>query len=386
MTSDIRAVVRCDLGAIISGSVSDSYVQNAGLIYTKGTLVLQGSAYVPVGRPVSIDYTVAGGGEYTIPRELFVLSSSANAYTNQVTVSIGCRLTMLQEVVPKPEAGDITILNPDILRCKNGNPKSAFPQPMMAQEIVNYCAEQLGITCNSNLVNPYLVKEFDLTGGYLDLIGRLLLSESRVGYCTSGSSIQTRDLNSLQDDRSTVGSDKIISWEPVNSGQIAPDRAISPYIHKVLEVYKPEDVLWEEDEFEGTEEVVVIRSAVPQPNDDEGNPVAPVPVFREVLWTPCWKSTTTYGDPIDLTDLCKPSTKPDLSNSVIEKVKRRGKFWVLLQQIIVHNYCLLRLSQTLTSMERHTQKNIMNTMITADQLSTQQFKNCLSFHLRANSN
>ena len=46
---------------------------------------------------------------------------------------------------------------------------------MMAQEIVNYCAEQLGITCNSNLVNPYLVKEFDLTGGYLDLIGRLLL-------------------------------------------------------------------------------------------------------------------------------------------------------------------------------------------------------------------
>ena len=54
MTSDIRAVVRCDLGAIISGSVSDSYVQNAGLIYTKGTLVLQGSAYVPVGRPVQL--------------------------------------------------------------------------------------------------------------------------------------------------------------------------------------------------------------------------------------------------------------------------------------------------------------------------------------------
>ena len=340
MKSDIRAKVYTSLGRVISGSVSDSYVQNAGLVFTKGTLVLQGAAYAPVGTPVSITYDLAESDGYSVPRALYVLSSSANAFTNQTTVSLGCRLTMLAEVVPKPEAGDLTILNPDIVRCQNGNPKSAFPQPMMAQDVAKYCCDQLALGFTFELFNPYMVREFDLTGGYLDLLGRLLLSESIVGYCAEGTELKTKSLTNLNEGGSTLYNANIISWEPVNSGQIAPDRAISPYIHKLLEKYDPEEVLWEEDEFTGTEEAVVIRSAIPQPDDDEGNPQPPIPVVREVIWTPYWKTITEYGEPVDLTDLCKPSTTPDLSNSVIKKVKEERQ----VLGVTATDYCAQLLS------------------------------------------
>jgi hypothetical protein len=97
MTVDIRAIVRCSLGELISASVSDDYIQGSGLIKTKGSCEISGLISPAVGSIVTFTYTKSGIVR-NVPRKLRVLSSFADPYRRTTKVELGCKLTYLQDL------------------------------------------------------------------------------------------------------------------------------------------------------------------------------------------------------------------------------------------------------------------------------------------------
>ena len=53
MAVDIRATVTCSLGTLISGSISDDYIQGNGLIRTRGSAVISGTITPALGTVVT---------------------------------------------------------------------------------------------------------------------------------------------------------------------------------------------------------------------------------------------------------------------------------------------------------------------------------------------
>ena len=56
MTVDIRARVFCSLGPVISGELSDSFVQEDGVVRTRGQVVLNGIYQPKRGSLVKLGY------------------------------------------------------------------------------------------------------------------------------------------------------------------------------------------------------------------------------------------------------------------------------------------------------------------------------------------
>ena len=72
---DSRAKITCNLGEVISGGIGDNYLQNSGLVFTKGQLTLAGVSTPQIGSEVTISYEMADGATGSIPRNLRVLSA-----------------------------------------------------------------------------------------------------------------------------------------------------------------------------------------------------------------------------------------------------------------------------------------------------------------------
>ena len=144
---DSRATITCNLGEVISGGVSDSYLQNAGLVFTRGQITLAGVKTPAIGSQVTINYQMNDGSSGKIPRSLLVLSSFADPFRQTTEVSLGCKLTYLDGVMPVPslEDGQAAYLRPRQLECLNGLEKSAFVPPIFADDVYKYCTEKLGI-------------------------------------------------------------------------------------------------------------------------------------------------------------------------------------------------------------------------------------------------
>lgn len=101
MAVDIRAVVTCSLGDLISGNISDDYIQSNGLIKTKGSVELKGVLTPVVGTAVTFSYS-RDGITTTVPRKLRVLSSFADPFRQVTKVELGCMLVYKADVTPAP--------------------------------------------------------------------------------------------------------------------------------------------------------------------------------------------------------------------------------------------------------------------------------------------
>ena len=167
---DSRAVITCNLGEVISGGVSDSYLQNSGLVFTRGQLTLAGISTPAIGSDVEISYQMNDGASGSIPRSLVVLSAFADPFRGTTEVSVGCKLTYLDGVMPVPslENGEAAYVGPRQLECLNGLPSSAFAPPIFASQLYSYCINKLGLTsgfANGNLTGTYMMEKYDLTQG-----------------------------------------------------------------------------------------------------------------------------------------------------------------------------------------------------------------------------
>ena len=310
---DSRAEVTCNLGEVIQGGISDSYLQNSGLVMTRGQLTLVGIQTPAIGSEVTISYRMSSGASGSIPRSLVVLSAFADPFRETTEVSVGCLLTYLDGVMPVPslEDGSAAYTGPRQLECLNGLTPTAFVPPIFADQLFNYCCGKLGLTGGTTLSGTYMMDKYDLSGGYVSAIGNLLMSEGKVGYVTGTKTLTVIDLG--RDPQGGVGltTDEIIDVSSVNSGEQPASIVIVPYIDKKLEQYQPEEARWDEVETVGDQESVTLAY-------DGGS--------KTVTHAPSTKTITEYGEPVSLTDQCelKNGGFGDLSDTVVKTTTTRS--------------------------------------------------------------
>lgn len=238
MTLDIRAKVFCDKGPVISGGFSDDHVQGTGLIRTRGEVVLDGLVNLRPGDTIRLGYE-KGGRTVRIPRALRVLSSFADPFRRQTTVSVGCMLTMLETL--RENKQQIAAEDEE----NGGIPCEEFgkiPVNITFTFIANTCLTALGLTLRGNwgLVGSVAVESFDYSAGYVQILSDVLYSQSKVGYLDAEEALVVVDLDKITGTAPVFDEDDVIDVSPIRSGDIPPDVVLVDYSYNRFKQPDPE--------------------------------------------------------------------------------------------------------------------------------------------------
>ena len=250
MTIDVRAKITSNLGPVISASISDDYIQGNGLIKTGGSCVIKGKITPSVGDIVTFQYAKSGITR-TVPRTMRVLSSFTDPFRSITTISLGCKLTYLQDIKDpiKWEALD----DPENAE---RDPEEIATIPINASSIMNECLSALGLSATSNpLTNKFSIAEFDFGSGYVSVLNDLLVSESYCGYLNLSEQLVVVNLQTVSDSGPIITSGDLIDVGPINVGELPGDSVVVSY--STLKLKAPED--------EGIDD--------PDSDPDEGNSV-----------------------------------------------------------------------------------------------------------------
>lgn len=252
MVSEIRANVTCSLGVLISGSLSDDYLQGVGLVKTRGEIELAGIATPAMGTVVTFSYT-KGGVTRTIPRTMRVMSSFADPYRRTTKVQLGCKLTYFSdleepinwEALDDPENAELTEEDQEIVTI-----------PIYAKSIAAKCCEELGLDPApvSVLTNKFSIAEFDFSGGYVQILSDLLVSESYCGYLNASEDLVLIDLSEEGGTGPVLSQGQIIDHGPIGVGQLPGEAVVVEY--STLKLRSPDEtidgaddeLLWEYNE------------------------------------------------------------------------------------------------------------------------------------------
>lgn len=245
MTLDIRAKVFCDKGPVISGGFSDDHVQGTGLIRTRGEVVLNGLVNLRPGDTIRLGYE-KGGRTTRIPRALRVLSSFADPFRRQTTVSVGCKLTMLETL--RENKQQIAAEDEE----NGGIPCEEFgkiPINITFTFIANTCLTALGLTLRGNwgLVGSVAVESFDYSAGYVQILSDVLYSQSKVGYLDAEEALVVVDLAEITGTAPVFDEDDVIDVSPIRSGDIPPDVVLVDYSYNRFKAPDPDELDNEEE-------------------------------------------------------------------------------------------------------------------------------------------
>ncbi len=245
MTIDIRAKVFCDKGPVISGGFSDDHVQGTGLIRTRGDIVLEGLVNLRPGDKIQIGYE-RHGRVIRVPRALRVLSSFADPFKRVTSVSVGCKLSMMEGL--RENNIKLAAEDPD----NAGIPCAEYgkiPVNISFKEIANECLRRLRIPLRVPLtIGGSVVREaFDYSQGYVAILSDLLYSQSKVGYLDADEQLIVVDLANLTGASPVFGVDDVIDLSPIRSGELPADTVLVEYNYMRLK--KPD-----KDEVNTTQE------------------------------------------------------------------------------------------------------------------------------------
>jgi len=248
----IQAKVYCNLGRVISGQFADDYVQDSGLMKTRGSVDLDGIFTIEVGQKVEFAF-LKDGNLSRIPRTLRVLSSYADPFTKVTKVSLGCLLTYLSDV-RKPQQVDSADEDPEsrmkVLAFSDPLGGLAIPEiyrPIVggfitAGFMLESLLTELNITSGTiPLENKYTKTEEDVTGPFLDKVADLLKSECFYGYLDENEELQAIDLNDL--DNSTgpvIEGEDLLSVDRIGSGELPGQAVYVRYQTRRLKSPEPE--------------------------------------------------------------------------------------------------------------------------------------------------
>jgi hypothetical protein len=258
MAIDIRATVTCSLGTLISGSISDDYLQGSGLVKTRGSCEISALITPAVGTVVTFSY-VKGGVTRSIPRKLRVLSSFADPFRRTTKVELGCKLTYLSDLKDRldwtafddPENAALTEADAEIITI-----------PIRASSIMTKCLTEIGITASSSpLTNQFSIPEFDFSPGYVQILSDLLVSESYFGYLDTSEVLQVRNLAVGAGTGPVFTSADIVDLGPIGVGQLPGEAVTVSYSTLKLrnsatdegpsnEIPAPPDPVTEPEEYE----------------------------------------------------------------------------------------------------------------------------------------
>lgn len=244
MTLDIRAKVFCDKGTVISGGFSDDHVQGTGLIRTRGEVVLDGLVTLLPGDTISLGYE-KGSYVVNIPRALRVLSSFADPFRRQTTVSVGCKLTLLEN------------LRENIVQSAEDDPANEgipceelarMPINMSFNFIASTCLAALGIVTEAplSLEGSVAIGSFDYSAGYVQILSDILYSQSKVGYLNASEQLAIVDLSYFSGTIPVYDEDDVIDVSPIRSGDIPADVVLVEYSYNRFKKPDPDEVLDEE--------------------------------------------------------------------------------------------------------------------------------------------
>lgn len=262
MAIDIRAKVICNLGDLISASVSDDYIQGSGLIKTTGSCELNGIYSPSFGTNVTFSY-IKNGIERKIPRTLKVISSFADPFRRRTTVQLGCPLTYMQDAKEpiKWQAFDDP-LNTGF----EENDQSIVVVPIFASSIANECLFRIGLSGSTGLSNAFSISEFDFSSGYVNILSDLLVSECRCGYVDGNETFQTFKIDNNAGQASLILESDLIDIGPIGVGQPPGDSVVVTYSSLKLKSPDPDESEqevanrnWEEEKTEGAEQEVVLE-------------------------------------------------------------------------------------------------------------------------------
>ncbi len=224
---DIRASVYCSLGEVLSGSFSDTYAQGAGLIKTRGQVVLAGIYRPETATVVEFAWTRDNIAS-RLPRRLRVLSSFSDPYARTTTVQLGCLLSYYDNRKPAPTVNPTSqAANPDVT-CEVWQQANIG---ISASYVLTQCLTALGITAVTNpLTNHFSRSEFDLGAGYVSVIDSLLQSEGYLGYLNESEQLVIRDLatNGIETGP-VVNNNSIITLGPIGVGELPGDGVFVRY-------------------------------------------------------------------------------------------------------------------------------------------------------------
>lgn len=224
MPVDIRATVSCSLGTVISGSISDEYVQGTGLIKCSGSVVISGIITPAVGTAVTFSYTKSGVTR-SIPRKLRVLSSFADPFRRTTSVELGCKLTYLSD---KRDSIDWTAFDDDENTLTEDDAK-IITIPIRAQAVAKKCMDELGITGAFTLTNQFSIAEFDLSPGYVQVLSDLLVSESLCGYLDANEALQVFSLDQAGGTGPVLDAAQLVDIAKIGSGQLPGEAVVVSY-------------------------------------------------------------------------------------------------------------------------------------------------------------
>jgi hypothetical protein len=234
----IQAKVYCNLGRVISGQFADDYVQDSGLMKTRGSVDLDGIYTIEVGQKAEFAF-LKDGNLSRIPRTLRVLSSYADPFTSVTKVSLGCLLTYLSDV-RKPQQVDAGPEEDPEARFKirafldpvGGGAIPLDRRPAVggfitAGFMLQSLLTELGLAAASiPLENKYTKTEEEVTGPFVDKVADLLKSECFYGYLDEDEVLQAINLNDLSTSTGPVieGED-LLSVDRIGSGEL-PGQAV----------------------------------------------------------------------------------------------------------------------------------------------------------------
>ncbi|NBO39398.1 hypothetical protein EBU99_12530, partial [bacterium] len=237
MTLDIRGNVFCDKGPVIRGGFSDDHVQGTGLVKTKGEIVLSGLVLLRPGESIKIGYEKQGRVN-RIPRALRVLSSFADPFRRETTVSVGCKLTMLENFRESRKTDVAEVVDYLEVDCKTVND---IPLNIPISHIIAQCLASLGLSTTGVYVPGSLaVESFDFGSGYVNILSDILYSNSLIGYLNENEVLVVSGLYSSGS--SPVLDEKdVIDVFPIRSGEIPASTVIVNYNYNRFTPPKPEE-------------------------------------------------------------------------------------------------------------------------------------------------
>jgi len=292
MAIDIRAIVNCSLGTLISGSISDDYIQGSGLVKTKGSVEISGTITPAIGTVVTFNY-VKGGVTRSIPRKLRVMSSFADPFRRTTQVELGCKLTYLSDL---KDPVDWDAFDDPANAAYDADDARIVTLPIYASNVMSKCLAELGITASSSpLTNKFSIAEFDFGAGYVPVLNDLLVSESYCGYLDTNEVLQIFALDQDAGTGPVFTASDIADLGPIGVGQL-PGEAVT-VSYSTLKLKNPDDdadgtdrLNWEEDETIGLPTTVRVEN----PFFDSNPFPFPVPQYFEYIYIPRSKTITVY--------------------------------------------------------------------------------------------
>lgn len=227
MAVDLRAIVTCNLGPLISGNIADGYIQGNGLVLVRGNVEISELITPAVGTAVTVTYKV-NGGKRNIPRKLRVLSSFADPFRRTTQVELGCKLTYLSDLREKLKWDAFD--DPQNQIDYDPADYEAIPIPVNASSMMDRCLTELGITASTNpLTNRFSGGQYDFSSGWVNVLGELLVSEGYCGYLDRNEVLQVFALNQDGGTGPVFTTDDIVDIAAINSGQLPGEAVVVSY-------------------------------------------------------------------------------------------------------------------------------------------------------------